>query len=775
MPRASSSAGTGSRSASSPSRSRVVTGLVTSSSKASPARHGRDRRLDGRLLRRRLDAIDGPAFVATVPARRGTGPAPLLPDAAARPSCACRPRRGPKPDRSGHLRPRRRARRLRDLVGRGPGRRSRRSTGGLDPRRPGRGHGRELARRGRGSCASASDLDAARGRHRAGDRRRVSSPAIEREGAPIIDGAVEAVRRIAAERPVAVASSAHPEVIARGPRRHRAWRDVFRGRRLVRRGRARQAGAGRLPRGGAAARRRPPRPASSSRTRSTASGPAKAAGMTVVLVPNCERPAGPGRARAGGPRARPTRGPRPVGDRPAGRTRGRRAAAAAARPIHPLRRTVRYWRVAAPSVVDPRSGRISGSALEGRERLPAGPAIYCFNHLSWSDPFVLMAVLPCRPRLFFFGPKEEDMARRRPEPADVWTGTAIPYRPGKNDLLEATRRVGAVLDGRRRRRDRRRGADPRRASASSCRSARERRTSRCAPACRSSRSRSTARAGCGSAAGSGSGWGSRSPIDGRPTREAVDDAHGRADWTALHDLVADAPDVPPSRAGRALAHRALQRLAGGLARGRPRGVTRARCPVCAYVADAWHTRTDQTRRAWQRPGCRPIRRNTGRRLAEQTDEQIDAWAAELMRDVVDPARRSSRSSTTSAARPGSTSAASNGCSLLAAGPPAVDRARRDGPPDGAGDHALRPRAGHPRPGPGRPRAADRVPRRELRGDRLRLTRTGRSTARLAAPARRPGPPRSIPFPSLLDGLVVGAVALIAGGGPGDRAAARRSR
>ena len=27
------------------------------------------------------------------------------------------------------------------------------------------------------------------------------------------------------------------------------------------------------------------------------------------------------------------------------------------------------------------------------------------------------------------------------------------------------------------------------------------------------------------------------------------------------------------------------------------------------------------------------------RLADQSDDQIDAWAAELMRDVVDPARR----------------------------------------------------------------------------------------------------------------------------------------
>jgi len=35
-----------------------------------------------------------------------------------------------------------------------------------------------------------------------------------REGAPVIDGAVEAARRIAGERPVAIASSAHHDVIA---------------------------------------------------------------------------------------------------------------------------------------------------------------------------------------------------------------------------------------------------------------------------------------------------------------------------------------------------------------------------------------------------------------------------------------------------------------------------------------------------------------------------------------------------------------------------------
>ena len=116
---------------------------------------------------------------------------------------------------------------------------------------------------------------------------------------------------------------------------------------------------------------------------------------------------------------------------------------APARPLHPFRRTLRYWlsRLVA--------GAVTRAWLridcQGFERLPGGPAIYCFNHLSWSDPFVLMATLPMRPRLSFFGPKEEDMAVGGRNRLMQWTGSTIPYKPGKNDLLEATRKVGAVI------------------------------------------------------------------------------------------------------------------------------------------------------------------------------------------------------------------------------------------------------------------------------------------------------------------------------------------
>jgi 1-acyl-sn-glycerol-3-phosphate acyltransferase len=112
-------------------------------------------------------------------------------------------------------------------------------------------------------------------------------------------------------------------------------------------------------------------------------------------------------------------------------------------PLHPIRRTIRYWltRIVVWLVVR----AILRPRLVGRDRLPPGPAVYCFNHMNWMDPFVLMAVLPLRPRLYFFGPKEEDMAVGGRNRLMSWTRTTVSYRPAKSDLLDATRRVGAIF------------------------------------------------------------------------------------------------------------------------------------------------------------------------------------------------------------------------------------------------------------------------------------------------------------------------------------------
>ncbi len=84
--------------------------------------------------------------------------------------------------------------------------------------------------------------------------------------------------------------------------------------------------------------------------------------------------------------------------------------------------------------------------VEGGERFPSGAAICVFNHLCWVDPLILLAVLPERPRVAMFGPKEEDMSRGARNRLIRWAGFGIPYRPAKTDMLETTRRVQRVID-----------------------------------------------------------------------------------------------------------------------------------------------------------------------------------------------------------------------------------------------------------------------------------------------------------------------------------------
>ena len=210
-------------------------------------------------------------------------------------------------------------------------------------------------------------------------------------------------------------------------------------------------------------------------------------------------------------------------------------------------RTVRY--LAARLISSVLARCLVRISVEGRDRLPAGSYLLCFSHANWVDPFVLMAVLPWRPRLYFFGPKEEDMARGGRNRLMRWAGNAVPYRPGKNDLLDATRRVGAVFD-----------AGGVLAIAGEGRiHAHEREVLRL----NEGAAYFALRAGVPilPVAINGTTWyglGSRVRVrigrplatTGRPTHEAVDELT-ELTWTALRDLAADFPDRrPPGRFGR---------------------------------------------------------------------------------------------------------------------------------------------------------------------------------------------------------------------------------
>jgi 1-acyl-sn-glycerol-3-phosphate acyltransferase len=214
--------------------------------------------------------------------------------------------------------------------------------------------------------------------------------------------------------------------------------------------------------------------------------------------------------------------------------------------IAPWRKTLRYWiaRIVASAVIR----LYVRPHVEGRERLPRGPAVYCFNHLNWTDPFMLMGTLPMRPRLYFFGPKEEDMRTGGRNRLMMWTGSAVPYKPGKNDLLAATRTVQAVFS-----------AGGVLAIAGEGRiHARESELLPLneGPAYFALR----ARVPIVPIAINGTSWlhlgapvririGEPIVADQRPTRESVSELTQRT-WAALHDLVADYPDVRrPGRVG----------------------------------------------------------------------------------------------------------------------------------------------------------------------------------------------------------------------------------
>ena len=333
------------------------------------------------------------------------------------------------------------------------------------------------------------------------------------EGASTISGAVAAVRRIAADRPVAIASSAHRAVID-AALRTTGLDDVFR---VVVSSDEVEHGKPAPDVYLLAAERLGADPVTCLVVEDSLNGvkAAKAAGMTVVLVPNASVPSRRhGRAR--GRRARPSRGPRRLGR--SSRTRlsrsreamADRATKARPRPARPASPSTRPPDDPLLGVADLRlrpDPRHLPDPVRGRGAPPPGPAIYCFNHLSWVDPFVLMAILPFRPRLFFFGGGH---GRRRPEPGHEVDrdGDRLQARQERSPRGDPARVRGDRV--RRRRRDRRGGPD------------RRHRIepppfdeggvpSRCGRTSRSSRSPSTARPGCGSAGASASASGSRSP------------------------------------------------------------------------------------------------------------------------------------------------------------------------------------------------------------------------------------------------------------------------
>lgn len=127
----------------------------------------------------------------------------------------------------------------------------------------------------------------------------------------------------------------------------------------------------------------------------------------------------------------------------AGRAGGSAGGRRAVRPDAGSGGRVRYWSTTIAMRVA--VGAYLRLRVEGREHLPDGPALICFNHQSWVDPFVLIAALPARPDLLIFGPKEADMRVGRKNRLIAWSQRAVSFRPDKHGIVEVARRVDALF------------------------------------------------------------------------------------------------------------------------------------------------------------------------------------------------------------------------------------------------------------------------------------------------------------------------------------------
>lgn len=112
--------------------------------------------------------------------------------------------------------------------------------------------------------------------------------------------------------------------------------------------------------------------------------------------------------------------------------------------LPPWQQAFRYW--AARTFVRLVARVLVRLRLEGAEHLVPGPALYCFNHLGWADPPAMLATFPSSVRLYFYGPKEETLRRGAKNRLMWWTGVAVPFKPGKDDLLTSVRRAQAVFE-----------------------------------------------------------------------------------------------------------------------------------------------------------------------------------------------------------------------------------------------------------------------------------------------------------------------------------------
>ena len=77
---------------------------------------------------------------------------------------------------------------------------------------------------------------------------------------------------------------------------------------------------------------------------------------------------------------------------------------------------------------------------------PEAPFLLVCNHHSGWDPMLVTAVVPERPRITWFGPRERDFSRGFKNRVMGFFGGVIPYDPEKTTLVSAVRAVRRVFE-----------------------------------------------------------------------------------------------------------------------------------------------------------------------------------------------------------------------------------------------------------------------------------------------------------------------------------------
>jgi 1-acyl-sn-glycerol-3-phosphate acyltransferase len=82
---------------------------------------------------------------------------------------------------------------------------------------------------------------------------------------------------------------------------------------------------------------------------------------------------------------------------------------------------------------------------EGLDRWPNAPFCLVVNHHNGWDPLILISVMPERPRVTWFGPREADFSRGFKNRVMAFFGGVIPFNP-QTTLTSASRAVRRVFE-----------------------------------------------------------------------------------------------------------------------------------------------------------------------------------------------------------------------------------------------------------------------------------------------------------------------------------------